>query len=141
MSADIEMNWQSSSRRWQNEQAVTQNQSDWEAKQGLNEQSMVYQDLASNRESVIAGLQNEMVTRDALNAALALSKATEIECLLKQNRVMQFRLDTLAAAAPLRPVQVMAQTPSQIEPRLRTGDTIQGTGPNGGPGPPPSGGG
>eukprot|EP00972_Heterocapsa_arctica_P039480 5813308-Heterocapsa_arctica.AAC.1 len=71
-----------------------------------------------------------MKSRDALNRALALSKASEIELMLEQNRVMQYRLDILAAAAPFHPVQVM------VGNRLRTGDVIA-TGSTGPPDPPP----
>eukprot|EP00972_Heterocapsa_arctica_P036642 5394158-Heterocapsa_arctica.AAC.1 len=105
MSAEVENNWQNSSKRWYDKQATNQNQTDWEAKKGLGAQAQVFQDLASHRESVIAGLQHEMTTRDSLNAALALSRAAEIENLLEKSRVMQKRLDVQAAAAPLRPVQ------------------------------------
>eukprot|EP00972_Heterocapsa_arctica_P085724 12631653-Heterocapsa_arctica.AAC.1 len=90
-------------------------------------------------EALIAGLHEEMKSRDALNCALALSKTSEIELLLEQNRVMQHRLDVKAAAAPLHPAQVMAGTLSQ--PRLRTGDVTNAAGSTGPPDPPPEGGG
>eukprot|EP00972_Heterocapsa_arctica_P035042 5159866-Heterocapsa_arctica.AAC.1 len=77
-----------------------------------------------------------MKSRDALHCALALSKASEIELLLEQNRVMQYRLDVQAAAAPLPPVQVMVGNPSLLQPRLRTGEVIA-TGSTGPPDPPP----
>eukprot|EP00972_Heterocapsa_arctica_P108768 16014838-Heterocapsa_arctica.AAC.1 len=67
-----------------------------------------------------------MQSRDALNRALALAKTSEIELLLEKNRVMQYRLDVVAAAAPLHPVQVMAGPNSQ--PRLRTGDVTHAAG-------------
>eukprot|EP00972_Heterocapsa_arctica_P049605 7299875-Heterocapsa_arctica.AAC.1 len=50
---------------------------------------------------------------------------------------MQYRLDVLAAAAPLLPVQVMVVNPSQQVPRLRNGEVVT-DGPNGTPEPPPN---
>eukprot|EP00972_Heterocapsa_arctica_P024146 3559899-Heterocapsa_arctica.AAC.1 len=76
-----------------------------------------------------------MNTRDALNRALALAKTSEIALLLEQNRVMQHRLNVMAAAAPLHLVQVMARPHSQ--PRLRTGDATHAAGSTGPPDPPP----
>eukprot|EP00972_Heterocapsa_arctica_P029880 4402427-Heterocapsa_arctica.AAC.1 len=60
--------------------------------------------MVNHREARIASLCTEMKSRDAMYSALALSKSSEIECLLEQNRVMQYRLDVKAAAAPLHPV-------------------------------------
>eukprot|EP00972_Heterocapsa_arctica_P113981 16440076-Heterocapsa_arctica.AAC.1 len=79
MSAEIEKNWQTSSKQWYSEQAATQSQTVWEAKANLDEQAREFQDMVNHRESVIAGLHDEMKSRDALNCALALSKASEIE--------------------------------------------------------------
>eukprot|EP00972_Heterocapsa_arctica_P006009 884807-Heterocapsa_arctica.AAC.1 len=93
MSAEVEHNWQSSSKQWYSEQAATQNQTVWEAKTSLDEQAREFQDMVNHRETVITGLQEEMKSRDALHCALALSKASEIELLLEQNRVMKYRLD------------------------------------------------
>eukprot|EP00972_Heterocapsa_arctica_P093057 13726556-Heterocapsa_arctica.AAC.1 len=53
-----------------------------------------------------------MLTRDSLSNALALAKASEIELLSKKNRVMQYRLDIMAAAAPLHTVQVAGPLPA-----------------------------
>eukprot|EP00972_Heterocapsa_arctica_P014363 2113077-Heterocapsa_arctica.AAC.1 len=61
--------------------------------------------MVNDRETIIKDLHDEMLTRDSLSNALALAKASEIELLLERNRVMQYRLDLMAAAAPLHPVQ------------------------------------
>eukprot|EP00972_Heterocapsa_arctica_P099671 14705796-Heterocapsa_arctica.AAC.1 len=79
MRAETENNWQSSSKQWQNAQAATQNQTVWEAKTSLDQQAREYQDMVNQREMVISGLKEEMKSRDAMNCALALSKASEIE--------------------------------------------------------------
>jgi hypothetical protein len=141
VSADIETNWRNSTKHWYDEhtqkQALNQVQTDREAKRGLDAQAQAFQESVTQRESVIAGLQHEMKARDSLNAALTLSKTTEIEHLLENARVMQYRLDVMAAAAPLHPVQVMVpQSPLGPRPRLRTGEVISD-----GSGPPPNDGG
>ena len=101
VNADIESNWRNSTKHWQDEytkqQALNQLQTDWEAKRGLDAQAQTFQESVTHRESVIAGLQHEMKARDSLNAALTLSKATEIEHLLENARVLQYRLDAMAA--------------------------------------------
>eukprot|EP00972_Heterocapsa_arctica_P012693 1864978-Heterocapsa_arctica.AAC.1 len=61
--------------------------------------------MVNHRELIIDDLNEKLKTRDAMHNALALSKASEIELMLEQMRVLQYRLDIVAAAAPLHPVQ------------------------------------
>ncbi len=129
VSVDLETNWRNSSKKWYDEHsqrlAQTQAQTDWEAKQRFDAQAHAFRESVTHKESVIVDLRTEMKTRDSLNAALKLDKETEIERLLENARVMQYRLDALAAAAPLHPVQVMVpQSPLGSRPQLRTGEVV-----------------
>eukprot|EP00972_Heterocapsa_arctica_P099633 14701734-Heterocapsa_arctica.AAC.1 len=60
-----------------------------------------------------------MKSRDAFNAVIALDKASQIEPLLDILRSLQYRLDYVAAAAPLMPAQVTA--PTQTHPTAASG--------------------
>eukprot|EP00972_Heterocapsa_arctica_P106931 15751026-Heterocapsa_arctica.AAC.1 len=73
---------------------------------------------------MIAGLQEEIRARDALNSALALSKTSDIELLLEQNRATnrvtnRVTNQVTAAAALLYPAQVMDGDLSQLRSRER----------------------
>eukprot|EP00972_Heterocapsa_arctica_P004714 698661-Heterocapsa_arctica.AAC.1 len=89
---------------------------------------------------MIAGLQEEIRSRDALNSALALGQTSDMELLLEPNRVMnRVTKKVTAAAAPLYPVQVMKGNPSYLRSGER--DVIGVAESNGPPATPPEAGG
>eukprot|EP00972_Heterocapsa_arctica_P068549 10128799-Heterocapsa_arctica.AAC.1 len=73
-----ERNWQCQSEQWKSEQAAFQDQRFLEATNSLHQQQRESQNMVNEREMIIVGLRDEMLSRDSLSFALSQQQKSEI---------------------------------------------------------------